>query len=146
MGRTAAATLAATKHGDSSRSGNTPEYNAWLNMRGRCLRSTHPRYPEWGGRGITICARWDLFENFLADVGRRPTAAHSLDRVDNDGNYEPGNCRWTTEQQRNMRSTKLSVAAAADIRASSETVSALARRYRVDRRTIRCARDGVTWR
>jgi hypothetical protein len=97
-----------TKHGESTRTKRSPEYVAWQNMRARCLRPSHPRYADWGGRGITICQRWDDFANFLADMGRRPGLGYSLDRIDNDGNYEPSNCRWTTRaaQQNNQRRSK----------------------------------------
>lgn len=93
------------RHGESTRTYRSPEHTAWQAMRGRCNNPKHPRYADWGGRGITICARWDVYENFLADMGRRPSARHSLDRVDNDGNYEPGNCRWAlpAEQVANRR-------------------------------------------
>jgi hypothetical protein len=96
---------ASTRHGDTSRTARTPEYVAWSNMRGRCLNLDHPKFKDYGGRGITVCEGWDSYENFLADMGRRPGPDLSLDRIDNDGNYEPGNCRWATksEQQSNRR-------------------------------------------
>jgi hypothetical protein len=75
-------------------------------MRGRCLRPTSDRYSAYGGRGIRICPRWENdFFAFLDDVGRAPSAKHSIDRIDNDGNYEPGNVRWAldSEQRRNCR-------------------------------------------
>jgi hypothetical protein len=92
-------------HGNSSRSGNTPEYNAWKNMRARCRDSGHPSFKYYGGRGISVDPRWESFTVFLADVGPRPGSGYSIDRTDNDGNYEPGNVRWATrsEQRRNMR-------------------------------------------
>ncbi|WP_143565689.1 hypothetical protein [Sinorhizobium fredii] len=80
-----------------------PEYRVWAGMHQRCNNPKSTRYAKYGGRGIMICERWNSFENFLADMGPRPTPDHSIDRRDNDGNYEPGNCRWATrsEQQQN---------------------------------------------
>ena len=70
-------------------------------MRERCNNPTHMSYKNYGGRGVAICERWDKFENFFADMGERPSPKHSLDRIDNDGNYEPNNCRWATRSQQN---------------------------------------------
>lgn len=89
---------------------HTPEYTVWAGMKDRCLRPNSQRWKHYGGRGITVCDRWkDSFENFLADMGPKPTPEHSIDRVDNNGNYEPSNCRWAThtEQSRNRRTNLL---------------------------------------
>ena len=82
----------------------TSTYTSWRSMIDRCTRESAPNYYLYGGRGITVCERWRRFEDFLKDMGERPID-RTLDRVDNDGNYEPGNCRWATrsEQQRNKR-------------------------------------------
>lgn len=79
----------------------TPEYYAWVNIRTRCYNKNNINYKDWGGRGIRVCDRWlESFENFYADMGKRPSAKHSIDRYpNNDGDYEPSNCRWATDFQ-----------------------------------------------
>lgn len=83
----------------------TPEHFAWIEMIARCENTKKRLYKNYGGRGIVVCDRWrHSFVNFLSDMGERPSPQHSLDRIDNDGNYEPGNCRWAdVETQQNNR-------------------------------------------
>lgn len=89
-------------HGGSA----TPEYRAWAGAIERCTRQSRPGFENYGGRGITVCDRWrNSFAAFLADMGSRPRGA-SLDRIDVDGSYEPGNCRWATREQQ-ARNTRL---------------------------------------
>lgn len=84
------------------------EYNTWRNIRQRCRNPKQKKFAYYGSRGIAVCERWDKFENFLADMGRRPPWKHTLDRIDPNKGYEPGNCRWATwtEQQNNKRNSR----------------------------------------
>lgn len=79
-------------------------WNAWRSMRKRCNDPDDASYARYGGRGISICSDWSSFEHFLADMGEAPMG-RSLDRIDNDGNYEPGNCRWATITQQNRNTS-----------------------------------------
>jgi hypothetical protein len=93
------------RHGGHRRSGAWPEYGVWCAMLTRCYNQKSRSYPYYGARGISVCERWHDFGNFISDMGRRPSPRLTIDRMDNDGNYEPANCRWATkgQQMRNRR-------------------------------------------
>lgn len=87
----------------------TPEYRTWIRIKTRCENKNTPYYSNYGGRGISVCKEWsESFEKFYADMGKRPSSQHSIERKDNNGNYEPSNCVWATrtEQQHNIRKQK----------------------------------------
>lgn len=129
----------------------SPTYKSWTSMRVRCLCRTANNYAPYGGRGIRICDRWlESFENFLADMGERPEGT-TLDRIDNDGNYEPGNCRWATvaEQNRNKSTTKLTPMLARSIRMMHElgySQSFVGRRFGVAKSLVCQIAQGKIWR
>jgi hypothetical protein len=118
-------------------SGNrqTPEYKAWAQMKHRCTSPKNPCFGRYGGRGITFCERWGDFANFLADMGPRPSSKHSLDRIDNDRGYEPGNCEWRTRFEQ-MGNTRRNVY----MTHNGETahIAEWARRMGVGRHTLQC--------
>lgn len=113
----------------------TPEYRAWQTMRLRCTVPENPAYADYGGRGIKVCDRWmNSVEAFFSDMGPKPTPDHELDRYpDNNGDYEPGNCRWATrsENDRNRRSNRIIAFSGEEL-----TPAAWAERYGIRADTI----------
>lgn len=103
-------TAATTKHGHCPKGAETVEYHSWCSMKKRTSNPNDPSYPRYGGRGIKVCERWvESFENFLADMGLKPSRSHTISRKDNDGDYEPSNCTWGTvhDQQNNRRNNRM---------------------------------------
>ena len=133
-------TIAATnfRHGETSTRINgarcTAEYRAWLNMIRRCSAETSKDWETHGGRGIRVCDRWlERFENFRADMGERPSAKHSLDRIDNERGYSPENCRWATQTQQ-AQNTRKNVYF--EYKGERVCLAELARRVGVDSETL----------
>jgi hypothetical protein len=110
-----------------------PEYTVWKLMRQRCMNINEPRFKDYGGRGISICERWNSFENFYADIGRRPSGA-SIERIHNQLGYSPGNCRWANsmEQANNKRNNHLLTA-----NGETMTMAQWARRIGIDYATLK---------
>jgi hypothetical protein len=131
-----------TKHGHAPREGRSGAYRSWAAMRQRC-RVNH-NYSE---RGIKVCKRWLSFERFFTDMGSRPRGL-TLDRINNDGDYKPGNCHWVTraEQARNQRRTKLSAAKAHMIRSDTRSLSKTAQDYGVSKSHISAIKHRKVWR
>ena len=91
-----------TIHGHAQKFNMSPEYKAWADMKARCQRVNTSSYKNYGARGITVCPQWqDSFKTFLKDMNLRPSGNHSLERVNNDLDYTPENCRWATRQEQN---------------------------------------------
>lgn len=132
----------AHRHTAPSLGGTSPTYRSWSNMIARCTQPSNPAFAYYKKRGITVCKRWRKFENFLADMGERPSPKHTLDRKENNGNYEPGNVRWATKQeQANNRITNVRLM----YKGNAYTLAELARATGVSKellrsRLLRCRR------
>lgn len=128
-------------------------YQCWAKMRQRCYNKNLKSYKNYGGRGITVCERWNnSFLAFLEDMGYKPTDNHELDRIDNNGNYEPSNCRWVThtENNRNKRNTVLTEEKVLIIRKlyplGSYRYEDIARIVKVNKSTVAGVLNNRSWR
>lgn len=132
--------LQRTTHGHSG-GGQSPTYKTWHHMRQRCGNPSDLNFSNYGGRGIAVCDRWESFENFLADMGVRPSGM-SLDRIDVNGGYSPDNCRWVShkKQMQNMRKTFL-----VTYKGEQMSLQELADKLAIDRYTLRRRVLGLGW-
>lgn len=135
-------------HGESSP--QTPRYQAWGAMMHRCYNPHNKRWKDYGGRGIRVCERWHKFESFRDDMGPHPGKGWTLDRIDNNGDYEPSNCQWSTqtEQQRNRSITKLTLPQAREIkrrRLAGEPLLALCQEFSICMATASNIAHGKLW-
>lgn len=142
--------FAQTIHGHSKGAKNSPTFTSWLSMIQRCTNPNAPNWNFYGGRGVVVCERWREFSAFLADMGARPDGT-SLDRIDSNGNYEPGNVRWADkfEQGRNRRGVKLNLDLANEALGRmehGESMASVARRIGVTSAAIREIVVGNNWR
>ena len=120
----------------------TPTHRIWTLIRQRCNDEGAPSFAKYGAKGIHVCARWDSFLNFLADMGERPSPKHSIDRIDPRGNYEPGNCRWATQkEQQNNRTNNRRIT----WRGETMTLMQWAERTGIKRETIAARIDRLGW-
>ena len=130
-----------TYHGYKHGLSRTPEYRTWNSMISRCTNPKAFAYKDYGGRGIAVCERWKDFLLFLEDMGKRPSLAHTLDRIDTNGNYGPENCRWATktQQQHNRRDTAINegdVVVIRALRAQGLTKREIADRFGIGETTV----------
>lgn len=129
-----------TRHGFTARGARRSEFNIWMSMRARCENANHVNFKDYGGRGIAVCSRWQIFDNFLADMGNRPPNA-TIDRIKNNLGYEPGNCQWATRKQQgfNKRNNRMLI-----YDGRTQTLTAWAEEFGIKPSTL-WARLNLSW-
>ncbi len=116
-----------------SKAGRGSGYTCWVSMKGRCLNPNYRQFSIYGGRGITVCEQWLKFENFIADMGPRPTPRHTIDRINSNGNYEPSNCRWATPIQQGRNRRGVNMVTVGDIKISAiDAIEVAVRNAKID--------------
>lgn len=131
------------KHGHARRSGASPEWKTWVGIIKRCTDPSEKCYPRYGGAGVTVCDEWlSSFTTFFAHIGTKPSSKHSIDRIDNNRGYEPGNVRWATatEQNRNRRNVKL-----IDYEGKKLTTKEYCNAVGLSYHTVKYRRDVLKW-
>ena len=131
-----------TTHGERRVGSTSSEYRTWLSLRDRCNNKNSRDFTNYGGRGVQCCSRWDRFEFFLEDMGRKPDSCYSLDRIDNNKGYSPDNCRWATsvEQSSNTRTNVM-----IEYKGITKPLSAWAREKGIRAGTLRKRLMGLGW-
>ncbi len=137
------------RHGHAKNGKLSGTYVSWSNMKRRCTNPNDNRFKTHGARGVTVCARWQSFSNFLADMGERPDGL-SIERINVNGNYEPSNCKWATptEQARNRTNNKLNASTARQVKLLEEMgypKRFIARAYNVSQRLVQFVSRNQAW-
>ena len=129
-----------------------PEHSVWIGMKRRCSDPKDTAWRLYGAKGVSVCERWMSFDSFFADVGKRPSNKHSIDRIDSSGNYEPGNCRWATitEQNRHREGVFLTKEDATKIKRLAKleclTHSAIAKMFGCSGALVSAIKRGTVWK
>jgi hypothetical protein len=130
------------KHGQWLNKTPTKVWLTWRNIKGRCEKSSDSHFQWYGGRGIKVCDRWQSFDHFYQDMGEPPSKSHTIERLDANGDYEPGNCVWATmkEQQRNRTNNRLITH-----NGKTQCLSAWAEEYGISQRRLRTRLERDKW-